>query len=101
MHHGEGLFLLTKDRALVDALAVDYRKAALDAKDTAMLAYSIKLTKAPCDMGPADIETLRGAGFSDADIHDIAQTVAYYAFVNRMACGLGVELENYWSKDPG
>ena len=36
---------------------------------------------------------LRGAGFDDRGIHDICAVTAYFAFVNRIADGLGVELE--------
>ncbi len=44
-------------------------------------------------MFAADVETLRGAGLSDAAIHDAAAVTAYFNFVNRLALGLGVELE--------
>jgi alkylhydroperoxidase family enzyme len=36
---------------------------------------------------------LRSAGFSDRAIHDVAAITAYFNFVNRVALGLGVELE--------
>ncbi len=64
-----------------------------------MLAYSEKLTLECCALKESDVETLRSHGFTDADVHDIAQTVGYYNFVNRTACGLGVELEPYWEDD--
>jgi alkylhydroperoxidase family enzyme len=41
----------------------------------------------------ADVRALREAGFEDPAIHDICAIVAYFAFVNRLADGLGVELE--------
>lgn len=44
-------------------------------------------------MTRADIDDLRVVGFSDAAIHDAAAIVAYFNFVNRLALGLGVELE--------
>lgn len=40
-----------------------------------------------------DIAALREAGLGDAGIHDAACVVGYYNFVNRIADGLGVELE--------
>lgn len=58
-----------------------------------MLGYSIKLTHTPGQMVRADVDVLRTAGFSDRDILDIAEVVGYYAYVNRIADGLGVELE--------
>ena len=58
-----------------------------------MLTYSVKLTARPGDMERADVEALRSVGFSDRDILDIAEVVGYYAYVNRIADGLGVALE--------
>jgi uncharacterized peroxidase-related enzyme len=81
-----------RDRML-DALATDYRKADLQAADLAMLNYAVKLTQTPGDMIAADVEPLRVHGFDDRAIHDICAVAAYYAFVNRIADGLGVELE--------
>jgi len=95
-HHAEGLSRLIDDSVLIETIKKDYRRADLDAADRAMLDFSVKLTKTPCGCERADVERLRAHGLTDADIHDIVQTVAYYAFVNRMACGLGVELEPYW-----
>ena len=47
-------------------------------------------------MEAADVEALRVAGFSDVGILDIVQVVGYYAYVNRLADGLGVELDEYY-----
>jgi uncharacterized peroxidase-related enzyme len=58
-----------------------------------MLRYVVKLTRSPGDMVRDDVEALRAAGFTDRDILDIAAVTAYYAYVNRIADGLGVELE--------
>jgi len=57
------------------------------------VAYALKLTLAPAGMSQQDVENLRGVGLSDRAIHDAAGVVAYYNFVNRVALGLGVELE--------
>ena len=59
-----------------------------------MLTYAIKLTVSPGDMVQADVAALRTAGFSDRDILDITEVTGYYAYVNRIADGLGVELED-------
>ena len=61
-----------------------------------MLTYVEKLTLRPWDMEEADVISLRQAGFGDAAILDINQVTAYYAYVNRLADGLGVELEPIW-----
>lgn len=36
---------------------------------------------------------MKTAGLTDAAIHDVASIVGYFNFVNRMALGLGIELE--------
>jgi uncharacterized protein YciW len=58
-----------------------------------MLRYAAKLTRSPEKMQSEDITRLRASGHGDADILAIAEVTAYYAFVNRIADGLGVELE--------
>ena len=78
---------------LLVSLASDYRKADINAADLAMLDYAVKLTRTPGDMYEADVSSLRAQGFDDRGIHDICAITAYYAFVNRIADGLGVELE--------
>ena len=64
-----------------------------------MLDYALKLTNTPWDMTKNDVEKLRQEGFSDAAILDINQVTGYYAFANRLADGLGVELEAFWTDE--
>ncbi len=64
-----------------------------------MLDYADKLTREPWNMEAQDVEALREGGLDDAEILDVAQVTAYYAFVNRLADGLGVELEGYWPEE--
>jgi len=87
---------VTRDDDLVEQVKIDYTRAPLSDADRAMLDYVAKLTKEPASIAASDIEALRGAGFSDRAILDIAQIAAYYAYVNRLADGLGVKLEGYW-----
>ncbi len=75
-------------------MSADHTEADLTAADRAMLDYALKLTRAPGEMSAADVASLRGQGFGDRAIHDICAIAAYYAFVNRIADGLGVELED-------
>ena len=97
-HHAEGLRRLIKDDALVEQLAEDFRKASLSSADMAMLHYARKLTLTPPAIRETDLQKLRDEGFSDSAILDINQVAAYYAFVNRLADGLGVQLEDFWEK---
>jgi len=63
-----------------------------------MLVYAIKLTLTPGEMIAGDVAALRNEGFSDRDVLDIAEVTAYYAYVNRIADGLGVQTEP-WLED--
>jgi uncharacterized peroxidase-related enzyme len=98
-HHGEGLRRLTQDDALVAQLKEDYTRAALSARERALLDYALKLTLRPSEMRKQDLVRLREAGLSDAAILDLNLVTSYYAFVNRLADGLGVELEHWWGDE--
>jgi len=78
----------------VAALSADRTEAEISPADRAMLDYAVKLTHSPGEMNAADAGSLRAQGFGDRAIHDICAITAYYAFVNRIADGLGVELED-------
>lgn len=79
---------------LVSALETNYKTEDLSDRLKAMLAYTDKLTLDPGKICKADVESLRTQDFDDRAIHDICAIAAYFAFVNRMADGLGVELED-------
>lgn len=79
--------------ALVRACIHDYRDADLSDADRAMLDFAAKLTLEPAAMGRADVERLREHGFDDAAIHDIVQITGLFNYYNRLADGLGIDLE--------
>jgi uncharacterized peroxidase-related enzyme len=95
-HHGAGLHRLTKNEQLVNKLKQDYTQADLTPADREMLDYAVKLTLTPWEMVRADVQRLREQGFSDSAILDINQITGYFAYVNRLADGLGVKLESFW-----
>lgn len=72
----------------------NYTTANLDRSNLAMLYYAVKLTRTPSQVTAHDISALHAEGFDERAIHDICAITAYYAFVNRIADGLGVELES-------
>lgn len=76
----------------------DYTKADISKADKLMLRYSYKLTKEPWNMNETDVTALKKSGFSDVDILDINQIACYFNYVNRLADGLGVNLEGFWGK---
>ena len=56
----------------------------------------VKLTLTPGRMGEADVAKLRTHGFTDAQIFNATAVASYFAYINRMADGLGVDLEPEW-----
>jgi len=92
-HHGAALGRVIKDPAAAASFMADGSGIALTPKDNAMLAYARKLTRAPAEMGPGDVEALREAGFAAEEIVTVNHVVAYFNMMNRIVLGLGVELE--------
>lgn len=88
-----------KDDDFVHRIERDFRSAGLSEKQLTMLEYAEKLTRTPSDVTKQDVERLRSNGYSDADILSIAEVTAYYAYVNRIADGLGVEVEPWFVAD--
>ena len=82
-------------RYLSNLLANEIRDADWSQADRELLAYVEKLTRTPERIVEADIGHLRRVGFDDVAIHDACAIAAYYAFVNRIADGLGVDLETH------
>jgi uncharacterized peroxidase-related enzyme len=98
-HHAAGLGRLIRRRpdadSLIEGLKRDHTSLDLSPRERALLDYAAKLTRTPWDMAPSDLEPMRQAGLSDRDILDANLTVGYFAYVNRLAQGLGVEVEPY------
>lgn len=51
------------------------------------------MTLTPGDMTREDVDALKEAEFSEQAISDAAQVVGYFNYINRIADGLGVDLE--------
>lgn len=70
-----------------------YATAPISETERALLDFAVKLTREPWACSEADIGALRQIGWSDLAILDLNLVVAYFNFVNRIAEGLGVQLE--------
>lgn len=88
--HAAALRLRTKDAALVDRLAVNYRHVELDTRDRAMLDFAVKLTKTPDECGQRDLEELREVGYTDEDILHIVEVTAIFNYNVRLATATGL-----------
>jgi uncharacterized peroxidase-related enzyme len=76
---------LSGDPELGEMMVMNWRVAALDARQTAMLAFAEKITKASAEITEADRQALRDVGFSDRDIWDIANVAGFFNMTNRVA----------------
>jgi len=89
---------LNEDESLVKVLQLDYRQADLKPRVRALLDYADKLTRAPWEVRRSDLQSMRDGGLTDRDILDLNLVVSYFAYVNRIADGLGVPLEDWWER---
>ncbi len=80
---------LTGDPVLSKKIVQDYRRAGLDEKTRAMLAYAIKITRTPVDCDERDIERLQELGFSLDDVYDAITRASTYNYNNRVAEAAG------------
>ncbi|MGF6732998.1 putative peroxidase-related enzyme [Paraburkholderia youngii] len=83
--HGAILRIYEKAPLLADQLAVNHRKADITERQKAMLDFALKVCRASGTVDEEDFQTLRGHGFTDEDIWDIAAITAFFGLSNRMA----------------
>ena len=98
-HHLAGLKrLLEDDERYADIARVlrnsvnqlDFLEEVFTEKEACALRYSAALTTNPVSIDADIIKEMRNAGLSDAEILEINQIAAYFAYANRTALGLGV-----------
>jgi uncharacterized peroxidase-related enzyme len=83
--HGAAVRQLSGDPKLGEMLVMNWRVAELDARQTAMLTFAEKVTKASAEVTELDREALRSVGFTDRDIWDIAAVTGFFNMTNRLA----------------
>lgn len=94
MAHAGDLRVEVGEKELADTLVESgWESAPLSEKERALCAYATKLTATPAKMTEDDVIHLRDLGWTDLEIHDACQAIAYFNYVNRLADGLGVDLE--------
>ncbi len=83
--HGAILRIRAKNPMVADQVGVNYRKADITERQSAMLTFAMKVSRDSRSIGDGDFQSLREHGFSDEDIWDIAAITAFFALSNRMA----------------
>ena len=83
--HGAAVRQLSGDPVLGELMAMNFRAARLSDRESAMLDFAVKLTAEPWRIEEDDRAALRGVGFSDRDIWDIAAVAGFFNMSNRVA----------------
>lgn len=83
--HGAVLRIYEKRPLLADQVAVNYRKADITPRQTAMLDFAVKVCSDSASIVEADFAALRAHGFTDDDAWDIGAITALFGLSNRMA----------------
>ncbi len=95
MQHSAALARETGEQALAEAV-VSGQLDQVEPRLRALLENAIALTVSPRDVQRSDVQRLQDAGLSAREVIDANQVAAYFNYVNRVAEGLGVELEDSW-----
>ncbi len=83
--HGAILRIRAKNPLIADQIATNYRKADITARQKAMLDFAMKVSQSAQLAGEADFDALKGHGFTEEDIWDIAGISAFFGMSNRLA----------------
>jgi uncharacterized peroxidase-related enzyme len=83
--HGAILRIRAKNPQIADQIAINYRKADITPRQTAMLDFAMKVSAEAHKISEQDFAEIGAHGFSDDDVWDIAAIAAFFALSNRMA----------------
>jgi uncharacterized peroxidase-related enzyme len=83
--HGAALRQALGDPIVADRITLDWRRAGLDPRRTAVCEYAEKLTRTPREVTRGDLESLLAHGLSEEEAWDVAEIAAMYNLTNRMA----------------
>ena len=83
--HGAIARIRARDPYLADQVAVDWRKAPLDARMHAVVEVAVRLAVEPATVTAQDLADLRGHGLTEDDVWDVGAIVSLFALSNRLA----------------
>lgn len=87
--HADRHAQLEKDTHVTDTLFAKGEQADLNPRDRAVFDFARKSAQAPPAAGPEDMQALRDAGLSDAEIMDLILSGALFGWANRLMHVLG------------
>lgn len=78
---------------VIDVVLCNWRRADLSPRERALAVFASHLTVDPEKASEADLDGLRAAGVSEAEILETVQIVAIFNATNRLNAGLGVKVD--------
>ncbi len=83
--HGAILRIRGKNPLISDQLAINPWKADLSDRNRHMIDFALKVAGNSAQVADADLDAMRGNGFTDDEIWDIGAIAAFFAMSNRLA----------------
>lgn len=87
--HSQRFTQLAKQTETVAQVFDDPRNAGTTPRERAVTHFAARVTGAPDNLGPADIQALHDAGLNSAEILDLLHATAIFAWANRLMMNLG------------
>jgi alkylhydroperoxidase family enzyme len=75
---------------MVDAVLDDYRTAPISDAEKALFAFIDKMNRESTSLGPADIDAVKAAGWTDEALYDAITVCALFNFYNKWIDATGV-----------
>jgi len=72
----------------------------MDAKLRGLIDWCVQLTLRPASHSEADVRALQQLGWTDPEISAACFVASYFNFINRVADGLGVDLDPSMKERP-
>jgi len=87
--HAQRFEQLAKRQDVIAQVFADPATAGTNARERAIVSFSIELTLHPHDIADSSLQRLADAGLSDAEILDLIHAIAIFAWANRLMLNLG------------
>lgn len=75
----------------MEAICRDHETAPIDERFKALFRYLAKVNDAPAEVGQADVDAAKAAGWDEQTLFDAATVCAMFNFFNRWIDATGVE----------
>ena len=87
--HAQRFEQYAKRNDTVQQVFADAHGAGIDAREKAIVQFSIDLTERPDDVRPEQIQALKDVGLTDIEVLDLIHSIAIFAWANRLMLNLG------------